>query len=213
MLSTALRFTAETAINRLIRRDPAARDRLARQAGLVFTVLIEHPALSLTLTPTTDGLMWRAHDNLTPDATIHTSGPALLLALQRSHDMDSLFAGDIEIEGDEQAATAFLRTLREMDIDWGDWLAERVGTSAAGVIEQAATRARRSVEEWRETRHIEQHDYLVHEARLVVDDMDLPGFLDEVDEIRTAVDRLERRLRVIETRTHSGTPNHDRQEA
>ncbi len=200
MLSTALRYTAETALNRLIRRDPAARERLARQAGMVFTVLVEHPALSLTLTPTTDGLMWRAATDLTPDATIHTSGPALLLALQRGHDMDSLFAGDITIEGDEQAATAFLRSLREMDVDWGDWLAERVGVSAAGVIEQAAAGLKRTTGEWRETRRIEQHDYLVHEARLVVDDLDLPAFLDEVDDMRSAVERLEHRIRVLETR-------------
>ena len=213
MLSTALRFTAETALNRLIRRDPAARDRLARQAGMVFTVLVEHPALSLTFTPTTDGLMWRAADDLTPDATIHTSGPALLAALQRSHDMDSLFAGDIEVEGDEQAATAFLRALRELDIDWADWLAEKIGVSAAGVVEQAATRLERTTAEWRETRRIEQHDYLVHEARLVVDDLDLPGFLDEVDEVRSAVDRLERRLQEVEARAARASDHDERQEA
>lgn len=204
MFSTALRFTTETTVNRLIRRDPVTRDRLARQAGLVFQILVEHPALSLTFTPTTDGLMWRAADGLTPDATIHTSGPALLAALQREHDMDSLFAGDIEIEGDEQAATAFLRALRELDIDWADWLAQKIGVSAAGLVEQAAHRAGRTVAEWRETRHIEQHDYLVHEARLVVDDIDLPDFLDEVDRVRSAVERLERRIGALESAGKTG---------
>ena len=200
MLLSALRFSAESALNRLIRLDPVARERLARQAGLVFSLQLEHPAAQLTLTPTTDGLMWRAADDLVPDAVIHSSGPALLTALQRGHDMDALFAGDLEIEGDEAAATRFLRTLRGLDIDWADWLAERVGVSAAGLVEQAARQARQTVAEWRETRRIEQHDYLVHEAQLVADAFDLPGFLDGVDATRSAVERLERRLTELEAR-------------
>ena len=201
MLLSALRFTAESALNRLIRLDPVARERLARQAGLVFSLQLEHPAALLTFTPTTDGLMWRAADDLSPDAVIHSSGPALLAALQRGHDMDALFAGDLSIEGDEAEATRFLRTLRGLDIDWADWLAERIGVSAAGLVEQAARQARRTANEWRETRRIEQHDYLVHEARLVADEFDLPAFLDAVDETRSAVERLERRLASIESRT------------
>ncbi|MDG4868639.1 SCP2 sterol-binding domain-containing protein [Guyparkeria sp. 1SP6A2] len=209
MLSTALRFTAETTVNRLIRRDPVAHARLARQAGVVIAVLVEHPAMAFTFTPTTDGLMWRAGTDLPPDATIHTSGPALLAALQRDHDMDSLFAGDINIEGDEQAATSFLRTLRELDIDWGDWLAEKLGVSLAGLVEQEARKARRHAAEWRETRRIEQHDYLVNEARMIADEFDLPAFLDGVDETRSAVDRLERRIvRLEQTAAQSSSAAH-----
>lgn len=203
MLLSALRFSAESAINRLIRLDPVARERLARQAGMVFSLQIEHPAALLTFTPTTDGLMWRAADDLTPDAVIHSSGPALLTALQRGHDMDALFAGDLHIEGDEAEATRFLRTLRGLDIDWADWLAERIGVSAAGLVEQAARQLRRTASEWRETRVIEQHDYLVHEAQLVADEFDLPGFLDAVDATRSSVEGLERRLAKLESRTHT----------
>lgn len=206
MLSTALRFTAETTVNRLIRRDPTAHARLTRQAGMVITILVEHPAAAFTFTPTTDGLMWRAGMDMPPDVTIHTSGPALIAALQRDHDMDSLFAGDISIEGDEQAATSFLRTLRELDIDWSDWLAEKVGVSLAGVLEQQARKAHRHAAEWRETRRIEQHDYLVNEARMIADEFDLPAFLDGVDETRSAIERLERRIARLE-KTASQPPS------
>ncbi len=207
MISTALRFSAETLINRLIERDATARDRLADLAGLVIALEIEQPQLSITITPTTDGLMWRAGDDLPPDARIRSSGPALLAALQREHDSDSLFAGDLVIEGDEQAATRFLRALRELDVDWADWLAEKVGVSAAGVVEQMAHKARRTTAEWRETRRIEQHDYLVHEARLVADDFDLPTFLEGVDDTRAAVERLEQRIRRLETATPADAPH------
>ncbi|QGT77709.1 hypothetical protein GM160_01710 [Guyparkeria halophila] len=199
MISTTLRFSAETVINRLIERDATARARLAALAGLVIAVEIEHPPLTITITPTTKGLMWRMGDDLTPDARIHTSGPALLAALQSEHHSDSLFTGDLAIEGDEQAATRLLRALSELDIDWADWLAEKIGVSAAGVIEQVARKARRTAAEWHETRRIEQHDYLVHEARLVADDFDLPAFLEGVDETRAAVERLERRIQRLET--------------
>lgn len=198
MISTALRFGAETAINRLIQRDANARARLADLAGVVITFVIDHPNLTLTVTPTTNGLMWRASDDLPPDARIHTSGPALLAALQHEHASDSLFTGDLTIEGNEQAATRFLRALSELDIDWADWLAEKVGVSAAGVVEQAARKARRTGTEWRETRRIEQHDFLVHETRVIADDFDLPAFLEGVDETRSAVERLERRIEQIE---------------
>ncbi|MFI9651471.1 SCP2 sterol-binding domain-containing protein [Guyparkeria sp. GHLCS8-2] len=206
MISTALRFGAETAINRLIQRDANARARLADLAGVVITFMIDHPRLTLTVTPTSNGLMWRATDDLPPDARIHTSGAALLAALQHEHASDSLFTGDLTIEGDEQAATRFLRALSELDIDWADWLAEKVGVSAAGVVEQAARKARQTGAEWRETRRIEQHDFLVHEARVIADDFDLPDFLDGVDEARSAVERLERRIERLEAATPGNAP-------
>ena len=213
MISTALRFSAETAINRLIERDPNARARLADLAGLVIALEIEHPSLTLTVTPTTNGLMWRAADDLPPDASIHTSGPKLLAALQRDHNSDSLFTGDLAIEGDEQAATRFLRALSELDIDWADWLAEKVGVSTAGVVEQAAQQTRRTVTEWGETRRIEQHDYLVHEARVIADDFDLPDFLEGVDETRSAIERLERRIDRLEAAARASAPRTDPEEA
>ncbi|MFP4252684.1 MAG: SCP2 domain-containing protein [Guyparkeria sp.] len=205
MITTALRFSAETVINRLIERDMNARERLADLAGLVIAIDIEHPHLTISLTPTSRGLMWRSGDDLRPDARIRTSGAALLAALQREHASDTLFSGEMTIEGDEQAATRFLRALNELDIDWADWLAGKIGVSAAGVIEQAARKARQTGAEWRETRRIEQHDYLVHEARLVADDFDLPAFLEGVDETRAAVERLERRIRRLEAATGDDT--------
>ena len=213
MISTALRFSAETVINRLIERDPNARARLADLAGVVIALEIEHPSLTLTVTPTTNGLMWRAADDLPPDARIHTSGPALLAALQREHSSDSLFAGDLVIEGDEQTATRFLRTLSELDIDWADWLAEKVGVSAAGVVEQAARQAERTATEWRETRRIEQHDYLVHEARVIADDLDLTAFLEGVDEARAAVERLEQRIGRLDAASTAHANKTNRREA
>ncbi len=206
MISTALRFSAETVINRLIQRDPVARARLADLAGVVIMFVIEHPHLTLTVTPTTNGLMWRAADDLPPDAHIHTSGPALLAALQHEHASDSLFTGDLAIEGDEQAATRFLRALGELDIDWAEWLAEKVGVSAAGVVEQAAQQAQRTAAEWRDSRRIEQHDYLVHEARIIADDFDLPDFLNLVDETRSAVERLERRIERLDATAPDTAP-------
>ncbi|MFO7808310.1 SCP2 domain-containing protein [Guyparkeria sp.] len=213
MISTALRFSAETVINRLIQRDPNARTRLAELAGLVIAFEIEHPHRTITITPTTSGLMWRAGDDLPPDARIHTSGSALLTLLQREHASDSLFAGDLTIEGDEQAATRFLRTLSELDIDWADWLAEKVGVSAAGVVEQAAEQAQRTAAEWGETRRIEQHDYLVHEAALIADDLDLSGFLEGVDETRSSVDRLERRIARLEAAERGNASRNTAEEA
>ncbi len=212
MISTALRFSAETVINRLIQRDPNARARLTDLAGIVIKFEIEHPRLTLTVTPTTNGLMWRGGDDLPPDAHIHTSGPALLAVLQREHASDSLFVGDLTIEGDEQAATRFLRTLSELDIDWADWLADKVGVSAAGVVEQAAQQARHTAAEWRETRRIEQHDYLVHEARFIADDFDLPAFLEGVDETRSTVERLERRIERLEAADRGNAPRNNPEE-
>jgi ubiquinone biosynthesis protein UbiJ len=198
MLPTTLRLTLESVVNRVIRHDPAARERLARLAGHVIAVELEHPHLHLQLTPTAEGLLWRNDPELPPDATIRGSLPTLLATLSDAHPRDALFTRVLTIDGDESVATRLLRILAGLDIDWAGWLAEAIGPSAAGLVEQAAARLHRGAEEWRETRRIEQHDFLVHEARLVVDDIDLPGFLDAVDETRAAVERLERRIHVLE---------------
>lgn len=199
MIRPTLLTPIEASLNALIARDPETLSRLQRQTGLVFELRLQHPSLQLFLTPTDEGLLLRSRFDGLVDSHIDTTGFALLRAAQSGGSLDSLFDGDIVIEGDQEAGERFLRTLAHLDIDWADWLAQHIGPAAAGIIEQHAQKRTRQFREWRESRQIEQADYLVHDSRLLADALDVADFLDEVDGIRDRVDQLMRRIDKLAT--------------
>jgi len=194
MINQTLLTVIESALNQLIARDPETLSRLHRQAGLVFEVRLQNPSAQLFVTPTDQGLLLRRRFDGMVDAHIESTGFALLRAAQHSGSIDALFDGDVIIEGDQEAGQRFLRTLAHIDIDWADWLAQQIGPAAAGVVEQHARQRAGQFREWRETRLIEQSDFLVHDSNLLADPTDVADFLDEVDTLRDRFDQLMRRV-------------------
>lgn len=207
MISQTLLTVVESGLNQVISRDPDTLARLRRQAGLVFEVQMKAPSTHLFVTPTDNGLLLRRRFDGLIDAHIETSGFALLRAAQHTGSIDALFDGDIVIDGDQDAGQRFLRTLAHLDIDWADWLAQQIGPAAAGIVEQHARQRTRQLQEWRETRLIEQADFLVHDGNLLADTSDVADFLDEVDSLRDRVDQLMRRIDRLGNET-TGTQPH-----
>lgn len=196
-----LLLAAERMINQAVALDPSAKTRLAVLSGRVFEIHLTTPGFRLYITPTAQGeLLFRRDFEAVSDAQITTSAFSMLRLQQGADGMDALFSGDIHIEGNQQAAESFLRTLNGLDIDIFALLAERIGVVPTGLIERRVMAFKKHFAEWRRTRQIEQADFLVHERRLLAEGGDVQTWMDDVDAIRDHVDQLAGRLKVIDGR-------------
>ncbi|HQT44252.1 MAG TPA: SCP2 sterol-binding domain-containing protein [Halothiobacillus sp.] len=184
----------ERAINQRIQRDDAARQSLPRLNGRLFEMSLRDPVVRFFITITPEGILLLRDTEDSPDATIRASSLGLLRAGRAAHKMEALFTGDIQIQGDQDAAQLFLRLLGDLDSDPFAALAERIGVAPAGLLERKVEQIRQQAQIWRRTRQIESADFLVFERAVLIDRAGMQQWLDEVDALRDQVDQLAMRI-------------------
>jgi len=143
----------------------------------------------------------RSFADETPDAIISATPIALAqMAVQQNADK-ALFAGQMKITGDLDAAQALQDILSGADIDWeehlsglvGDVVAHQVGRGVRGLLNWA-NNSQSSLQ-------ADLSEYLLHEVKALPDRQDLSNFLDEVDTLRSDIERFSVRLSRYEQAT------------
>jgi len=133
-----------------------------------------------------------------PDATI--SGTlAGLVKLSRSEDSASaMLESDVEIIGDMRVAEGFSRLLSEASIDWEELLSKLVGDIPAYQIGTTVRKGNEWVAESAEAMKLNVAEYLSEESRMVPARAEVTMFMEAVDELRLAADRVEARIKLLE---------------
>ncbi|OZB74637.1 MAG: hypothetical protein B7X37_05000 [Halothiobacillus sp. 14-55-98] len=199
-LPLPLMLMVEKTLNQRLKQDTSSLKRLQKLNGLVFEVLLRDPALSFFITTTPEGILLLRHHESYADARILASSFGLLRAARTEHKMDALFNGDIQIEGNQEAAESLLRILGAIDSDLFARLADKIGVAPAGFIERKIERFRAQVKIWRQTRQLEAADFIVFERALLVEPESMRGQLDDIDSVRDRVDRLAARMERLAVR-------------
>lgn len=185
----------EALLNRGIRDSSDAARRCRALQGSSFRIEIEGLGLGLTLRSTGEALQLAG----SAEADAQLSGTPISLArLAASGDEGLLRAKAVRISGDPLIARDFRELLALAAPDFEEQLARVVGDLAARQLGSlargfagwgldAADRLSRSLAE-----------YLQEESRELPSRPEIEAYLDEVDELAGAVDRLEARLRRLE---------------
>jgi len=195
----------EKSINALLALDPVARKKLARHHGKVIGVHLRGPELTLYFIPDDRGhLQVQGRIEGEPDALLSGSPLDLIRAGDRQEGSQQLFSGRVVLRGDTALAQAFGATLAGLEIDWeeflsrftGDLVAHQLGNAARATGDYLRASGRRLGRDLAE--------YLVEEARLLPHPAEIEAFVEGVDEVRDAADRLEARIRRLERRLARG---------
>lgn len=134
------------------------------------------------------------------DATIAGSLGSLIKLSQSDDSASAMLESDVEIKGDLRTAQAFSRLLSDASIDWEELLSHWVGDIAAYQAGSAVRSSNEWVKESAEAMKLNTAEYLSEESRLVVAEAEINEFIETVDTLRMATDRLAARIAVLKAR-------------
>lgn len=183
---------AVPAINRLLRANTWALDKLRDHAGK--TALLTCPPFALRVTVTDTGELAPAVSDAVPDAAIAMT-PGLLL---RAATRDEAAWNAAEVRGDIEFAGAIDYVRRHAQWDYEEDLSRLFGDIAAHRLATAA----RELNRWaRGTALNVGHavaEYATYERPIVTSAHAIEAFNREVDTLRDDVARLEKRLELLQ---------------
>lgn len=195
-----LQHALKLLLDRLLALDPQSALRLRALGGRRVSLHLTQPPLVIQVEVDAGGSLsvrLRASSDTAEgvdDLAVRTSAGALLKLLATG----AAGVGQLRIDGDAEVARALEALARQYDPDidaalarvFGDVLGFQLARAGRGLLGWARHGALRLAEQ--------SVDYLRDDSRDLVAAAELDEFLDEVDGLRAAVDRAERRLLRLE---------------
>ncbi len=186
---------AAAAINHLLSQNSWALPRLARFAGK--TARFDIAPFSFACTILDDGRLRVADAGASPDA-LCVLAPSLLPRLALS---DENAYAEIHSSGDSELLKEIFFLSRNLDWDPAEDLSKVSGDIAAERIVQTATALRHQLRDAALNLSASAAEYLTEERQLLAKPRHVSTFIQQVDQLRDDVARLEQRI----ARLNSGT--------
>lgn len=202
-LPDALLAPLEVGLNRYLAEDEEALADLGKLRDRVIALRLRDLDLRFFMRLHPAGVQVSANSDVECDAEIETGLPTLARAiLQPDVHQELTSSGAIRIEGDAELVQQFFNILRETDFDPEDWLSRYLGDVAAF---RAGQFLRGLVDFGRrgfENLFNDSSRLLQPETGDLVAGDETRDWMDEVDKLRTAVDRIEARMTRLAERLH-----------
>ncbi|MEH6455776.1 MAG: SCP2 sterol-binding domain-containing protein [Cocleimonas sp.] len=204
----------ETALNAWLKLDGESLAKCEALDGKIIRLHITGLDLNLFFMPAVSGIQVMANypdsaladdqDNNTiiygeVDATIHGSPMALMRLSTADNAGASMLESDVEIDGDMRVAEKFSAILKDVDIDWEELLSKLVGDIIAHQAGQVVRSGREWFSETVEAMKLNTSEYLSEEAKVTPADAEINYFMDQVDDVRMDIDRLEARVKNLQS--------------
>lgn len=203
MLSVAALASMEQALNAALALDPKTGERLGRLEDKVVAIEIRGTGLRLFLQPRDGGLRLMGHYDGEVDTTL-LGAPFAMLRMGTGRTGEGMFKGGVEIDGDVELGTQFQRLFEKLDIDWEEHISRLTGDIVAHQLGNTV----RNLLAWgeRSADHLGEDiaDYLQEERDVLPLDWEAKEFIDDVDTLRSDVDRLEARVKRLQRMLESG---------
>jgi ubiquinone biosynthesis protein UbiJ len=184
----------ERTLNQGIALDPEGARRLAAMQGQVILIELAGFGTRFYLIPGRDRLQLFGAYDAPPDCTLCGTPLALARLGLAERRTDSLFAGEVTVEGDTALAQQFGEFIAGLDIDWEEQLARLTGDTLAHQVGNLARGAHRWGQRSSDSLARTLKDYLQEEARLVPTDYEVRELIAGVDTLRDDLERLAARV-------------------
>ncbi|MBA2814298.1 ubiquinone biosynthesis protein UbiJ [Candidatus Pantoea persica] len=199
-LTLLINAALETALNRMLYREPglkAARQRLAGQVLTIRLAELSHPLVLVFSEQQLDVLSdWQDSSDCTVIPQLKT-----LPKLRDRQQLTSLIrSGELQVEGDFQVVQRFSALIDLAELDPAEYLAPWIGDIAAQGVSQAGQRALKRLR----CEVARRQDYLgqalTEEWRVAPGALELAWFSEEVDAMERSLDALTARLAQLEAK-------------
>ncbi len=186
--------SVEKMVNKVLSLDEETVALLATLAGNVIEIDVLNTEFRMFILPSGKGITLETEYKGKADVAIKGTPSALLGMISA----EKIGAGDVEINGNVGLAKKFQSILRNVEIDWEEYLSQFVGDIAAHKIGNFLRRMSRFAKESSKTIGMDISEYLRYEKEALIDKSEVDEFNQAVDNIRDDVERLQKRLERLE---------------
>jgi ubiquinone biosynthesis protein UbiJ len=197
-LPDALVGAGEGIVNAVLALDAEGAARLAKVQGQVLRVDLVGFGTRIYVVPGDARLLLFSAYEAVPDCVVRGSPLALLNMALAEHREDAVFAGTIQIDGDNRLAQTLGEVFRGLDIDWEEQLSKLLGDTLAHKLVQRARASGHWAERSGGIARENLREYLQEEVAVVPSRQELDDFLAAVDILRDDVERLAARVERLE---------------
>jgi len=195
----------ELALNHTISLDPNGKNLIARFHGKVIKLDILNPDVTIFILA--QGDTFQLLENF--DGDIDTSIQANLidlaqLSLQTNNDkQQAVFKGRIKIEGNIGLGQQFQSLFSKLDIDWEEHVSHITGDIIAHQLFNSGKKFLNWKKNSKQTLGLDLAEFLQYETRDLLETREVGHFINQVDELRSAIDRIEARIKRLETQINN----------
>lgn len=182
----------QKAMNHALALDPETKPRIGALKGKAIKIIVSPLDIHFFMHFQGDSIALLANYVDEPNTTIRSSPLGLIrLSLLPSSKVRSLFNDQIQISGDTELGQAVKQLFDELDIDWEGHLAHFTGDVAAHQIGRLVKRGMRFKDSLKTSLTHNLSDYIQEETNLTPPTAAIRDFMDDIDDLRLEVERLE----------------------
>ena len=190
--------SAETAINKALKFDPATQAKLSALSPKVLALHFESPSFSIYVR-FMDGIQLLSHYEDEPEAALKGPVSAFVNLARNDDKQAALMQSDIQIQGSSQLALSLADVMGQLDVDYEAMIAELTGPVAAHIIGKKV----RSLTSWFKSTgdKLKQDsvEYVRDELQLAPHKLEGESRFTDIQMIKMDVERLEARIQRLKS--------------
>lgn len=204
-MTLSLLKNIERLVNELLCLDEENLERLSGLDGKNIKIEISESNLVMYLNLTRQGVEINPVSETPADVTIRASTVTYLQLAMRSKGGYTVSPGEMEIIGDVGLAQQFQSIIKELEIDWEEYISQWCGDYMAHKTGNFFRGLHNYIKETGEMISMDISEYLRYEKGQLPDQSEVNEFILAVDNIRNDVERLQQRLTRIDKHLFSGS--------
>lgn len=198
MLNTALTLFLESSVNKLLATDQVTLDALAELSGKVFEFKVSDAPIHFFLLPHSCGIELQHQYQHQADTSLTGTLAQFRLLATTDNKSSQLFGNGVIISGDTQLANKLQRIMAAALIDWEGVIASYSSDLIANQLINFGKFAVAQTSLTKDSVSLNFAEYLQEEIHTLPPRAEVDGFIEQIDELRLDVDRLDARLQQIE---------------
>ncbi|KZY63735.1 hypothetical protein A3742_04735 [Oleiphilus sp. HI0071] len=193
----------QRAINAALMMDPGAEKKLQPLNGCVLEIRISNLNQSLFIGAKGNRVLLLSAEHA-PTVTMTASLFALAKLAARRDSAELIANRDLSFSGDAVRAQQIQRFTDNLDIDWEGLLARFIGDTPAKFVTSSAKQSATFAKTFSQNFVRDLEEFVKYELRLLPSRALADKQFDAIDQLRTASDRLEARVKALTNRIKRG---------